>query len=192
MTRAPLFVLALLVAVTASCRRPPPQATIEIAESGQVSLAVTEAELFDELRTLIVLMYFDPNGEHSCAALVDEGVQALNDRVPSARQAVALRGEEASDSHVFGAIPASGRYSFLLLGSHRAETDFRGGEECQVNADCASGLCRERDGVLSCDRAEDVLSLAVGNVVAVGCEELNVVQTYRTIMPVRLFPAGLR
>jgi hypothetical protein len=182
----------LLLVLSIGCHREMPRAQIEIAPTGEVTAALTEAALYDELETALILMYYDPNGDNSCAALVDEGIAALNDRAPLARQAVPLKGPQARDDHVFGKIAASGRYSFMLLGSHRRERDFRGGDACQVNADCASELCRSTTDGLQCARAEDPLALALGNVVAIGCEEVNVVQTFRTIMPVRLFPAGLR
>lgn len=184
--------LGCLLALAIGCEREAPMSLIEITETGEMRVGLTDGLLFDELETVLLMMYFDPNGDNSCASLVDDDVAALNDRAPTARQAIALRGSGARDDHVFGNIPASGRYSFVMLGSHRRSADFRGGDTCSVNADCSSELCRAGTEGMRCDRAEDPLALAVGNVVAVGCEEITVVQTFRTVLSVRLFPAGLR
>jgi len=188
----PACLLGCLLVVATGCEREASIGLVEIADTGELSVGLTDGALFDELETVLLMMYFDPNGENSCGSLVDDGTASLNDRAPTARQAIAVRGAGARDDHVFGNIPASGRYSFVMLGSHRRAADFRGGDVCSVDADCASELCRGGTEGMRCDRAENPLALAVGTVVAVGCEEITVVQTFRTVLSVRLFPAGLR
>jgi hypothetical protein len=178
----------LVIGVLGACRPPAAALTIDVAETGEATLAITDEALLGEVDTLLALMYFNHEGANSCSALVDESVQALTGRGPLARQALATTGPDATLDHSFGNIGASGEHSFLLLGSFRPSRDFRGGASCSVNTDCASGSCVRS----VCARADDPLELAAGNVVAVGCEEFFVVQNFRAELPIRLFPTGLR
>lgn len=140
-------------------------APIELHDGSQVQLAVTDPEIVDELESLIAVMYFDPNGANACADLVDDDLDGLVERGPRANQAVPARpGEDGGGEHAFGNVGAGGPHSFLLLGSVRPVAEL----------------------------GREPLANARGSVIAVGCEELEVLQNRRYDLPVTLFPAGLR
>lgn len=139
-------------------------APIELEDGGGVSLAVTDPGLLEEIETLVVVLYYNQTGAYPCAELIDETPEALAARATDAQPVAAQEVAAKGPGHVFGNISASGDYSFLVLGSTLSTSRF----------------------------GPEPLAAASGNVVAVGCEELRVLQRERYDLALTLFPAGLR
>lgn len=138
---------------------------IELADGSALELSVTDPALLDEIRSLVAVMYFNPNEQNPCRLLLAEDLSSLAARDPLASQAFdAHPAEDDAAGHTFGNVGASGPYTFLLLGSTRSRAEL----------------------------AAPPLASAMGSVIAMGCEEIEVLQGSRYDLRLTLFPVGLK
>lgn len=166
--RAPLCSLGLgsVFALLMSCQAPAP---VSLGQTGQLRFALSDPALLDATQSYVAAMYESAELDADCASLLN----ALPDELESpglvSAQVFPAQTNGEDNTHAFARIENAGRYSFLLLGTRMAPP-FGQDDPRRLRP----------------------LSSATQQVIAAGCQEVEVEPGQQIDLDIVLFPVGLR
>jgi|GEM_PF-1886226 len=163
------LVQALLCAVTFGCTNV--DADVGLRAPAEVRLGLSDPGLVDATASFLVLAVDRaqlPAGEDGCTALVNASTDVWASDALVAAQVV---DNDDVATHTFGALGTEGPHAFLVLGSTLANND--------------ANFPRR-------PTPQQTVEDALGSVIAVGCQEVDVAFHSRVQTNVVVFPAGRR